>query len=207
MHDSTNLNKARLSRQETGFTLLEMVVVIALLGIISGTVLLGYEGVQEQGREEMTRFEMAEIRKALLQFRRDSGSHDFPGQGIYDCTGDATQIAWCQSPANFWMLFDDPIGVDWNDDTKRGWHGPYLRNQFTVVNYEAVTGLQGVVDPYNNPYLMLGLGVEDEDDEPRLVSMGANGEYDSEDDGEDDGEDDYNPCLAKDDDVVVCLLR
>ena len=100
---------------------------------------------------------MAEIRKALLQFRKDSGTRSFPGQGSYDCTDaangnpadinpnidaqlpidagltDAVKIAWCQHPANLWMLFEDPFGrtplEHWNADTKRGWNGPYLQRK------------------------------------------------------------------------------
>lgn len=61
---------------QTGFTLLELLVVIALLAIIAGAATLGYDGVQDQGRADVTRYEMAEIRKALLQFRRDT--QEFP---------------------------------------------------------------------------------------------------------------------------------
>ncbi|WP_404357772.1 type II secretion system protein GspG [Methylotuvimicrobium sp. KM1] len=56
----------------TGFTLLELLAVITLLGVLAGGALLAYEGVQEDGEDSLARFELAEIRKALLQFRRDT---------------------------------------------------------------------------------------------------------------------------------------
>ncbi|MBE0471374.1 MAG: type II secretion system protein [Methyloprofundus sp.] len=173
-------------KRQTGFTLLELLVVITLLAIVAGVALVSYEGVQASGRADATRFEMAEIRKALLQFRRDSGSHDFPGQGIYDCTddvnggnitdknalmtfpaeagsNDADIIAWCQHPANFWMLFTDPLGKGWNPDTKRGWNGPYLQRKSGYVDVgddlqqnglgspimgTPIKSLWGIADPY-----------------------------------------------------------
>ncbi len=78
-------SKSMIIRPQTGFMLLELLMVVALLAVPVGLALLGYEGIQEQGRDESTLFEMAEIRKALLQFRRDSGTNDFPGQGQYAC--------------------------------------------------------------------------------------------------------------------------
>ncbi len=140
-----------------GFTLLELLVVITLLAVLASAALLGYEGIQDQGRYDVARFEMAEIRKALLKFRRDSGANAFPTQGQYDCTddfnggnstvqnslmtfpseagvNDAEIIAWCQHPTNFWMLFQDPFGSGWNIDTRRGWNGPYLQRKTGYVD-------------------------------------------------------------------------
>lgn len=138
---------------QSGFTLIELLIVITLLGIVSGVVVLAYQNVQDQGSYDATRFEMAEIKKALLQFRRDSGTKSFPGQGIYDC-GDPNNAGalnpalinipvadyeWCKHPANFWMLFVNPLGADneWNFDTKRGWNGPYLQRKSGYLDIDA----------------------------------------------------------------------
>ena len=58
--------------RNAGFTLLELLAVIMLLGVLAGGALIAYEGVQDDGEYSLARFEMAEIRKALLQFRRDT---------------------------------------------------------------------------------------------------------------------------------------
>jgi prepilin-type N-terminal cleavage/methylation domain-containing protein len=204
-------------KYESGFTLLELLLVIALLAVTAGVAVQGYEGVQDQGRYDATRFEMAELRKALLQFRRDSGTNDFPRQGIYDCTDaangnpaganpdmdfleeagstDAEKIAWCQSPANFWMLFVDPLGDGWNPDTHRGWNGPYLQRKSGLISYEGVDDAWGVADPYQSPFILVN-----DDDKARIVSIGPDNVYDGEG---------ANPCEppAGSDDIVLCLLR
>ena len=61
---------------QAGFTLLELLVVITVMGILSTVAVMSYDGMQEQGQYDTTRVEMTEIRNALLQFRRDTG--EFP---------------------------------------------------------------------------------------------------------------------------------
>jgi prepilin-type N-terminal cleavage/methylation domain-containing protein len=208
-------------KHESGFTLLELLLVIALLSVTAGVVVQGYEGVQDLGRYDAARFEMAELRKALLQFRRDSGTNDFSGQGIYDCTDaandnpagvnpdmdfpaeagttDAEKIAWCQSPANFWMLFTDPFGrsqeAQWNPDTHRGWHGPYLQRKSGLISYGNVDDVWGIADPYQSPFILMG-----NDDEAHIVSFGPDKTH---------GGEDAIPCepSAGSDDTVLCLLQ
>lgn len=204
-------------RSQAGFTLLELLTVIALLAVLAGVALMGYDGVQDQARLDATRFEIAELRKALLQFRRDSGSNDLPGQGLYDCTdaangnpananpdfsfpaeagsSDAEKIAWCQHPANFWMLFADPLGIGWNSDTRRGWHGPYLQRKSGLQTIGAVSGVWVVNDAYDTPFELQILTP----DYARIVSAGADRNMPSA----------ANACepAAGSDDMVLCLLR
>lgn len=192
---------------ESGFTLLELLTVIVLLGIMAGIAVVSYDGVQEQALCEATRFEMAELRKALLQFRRDSGTNDFPGQGQYGCdpdmdfpleagTGNA-RIDWCKSEANFWMLFVDPLDNGWDPDTHRGWHGPYLQRKSGLISYEGVDDVWGITDPYQSPFILVDLG---DDKRARIVSFGPNKIYDGEG---------ANPCEPStgSDDIVLYLLR
>ena len=196
---------------QSGFTLLELLVVIFLITVIAGTALLGYEGVQDQGRDDITQFEMAEIRKALLQFRRDSGSHDFPKQGQYDCANmvnfpsniaslTATEKqGWCNSSANFVMLFENPLddpatpGIEggWNSDTHRGWNGPYLQNKRSLVSYSGIDFIPTITTPYQSPYL-LDLSAPES-----ILSMGSNGISGAISSCQSDDDDDY----------VVCLLQ
>lgn len=211
-------SKSIKTRSQAGFTLLELLAVIALMAVVAGTAVLAYEGVQDQGRQDTTRFEMAEIRNALLQFRRDSGSNDLPGQGVYVCedpanpgkinpdlinlpaeagTTDAAKLAWCESPANFWMLFADPLGNGWNPDTHRGWNGPYLQRKSGLMSYAGVDDLWVITDAYQATYLLLDL---DDPVKARLVSIGPD-------------KTDNNPTpsscqiAGSGDDTVLCLLR
>jgi prepilin-type N-terminal cleavage/methylation domain-containing protein len=216
-------NRTTKRLNQFGFTLLELLVVIALLAIAAGTVMISFDGVQEQGRIDATKFEMAELRKALLQFRRDSGSNDFPTQGVYDCTdfsngglatnpnsnfplsfsasvaamSNAEFISWCKSTDNFWMLFIDPFeraeANQWNEDTHRGWNGPYIQNRYGAISTSSIDNIPSVISPYQSSYLLFNLDIST----ASIVSMGENKTSGTITDCSSDDEDDY----------VVCLLQ
>lgn len=171
--------KLRIS--QSGFTLLELLTVITLMIITASVAVTSYNGVEDEGRFDVTKFEMNQIRKALIQFRKDSGTNSFPAQGSYDCTDevnggvdtepntnfsfpteagstDTEIIAWCQHPANFWMLFEDPLAIGWNIDTKRGWNGPYLQRKDGFLKLSGNTiGLEDIANDVwaiANPYVV-----------------------------------------------------
>lgn len=56
-----------------GFTLIELLAVVALMAVVAVAAVMSYEDVDNQAQADVTRYEMVELRKALLQFRRDTG--------------------------------------------------------------------------------------------------------------------------------------
>ncbi len=104
-------------RPQHGFTLLELLVVITLLSIIATVGLFSYEGSEDEARLATTRFEMDEIRKALLQFRKDTG--EFPCrvfvEGIYE--PDSIEM----SQLNFSSLSATPTAADYRTWCSNGY--------------------------------------------------------------------------------------
>lgn len=101
-----------------GFTLLEMLVVIALLGVVAGVVISALDSAVDDSLVPITQNEMVEIGKALRNFKRDNGDYPTPSH-----------------PADFSDLIagtasSPPTGYDeWNINTSRGWRGPYVSKQ------------------------------------------------------------------------------
>lgn len=60
------------NRPQSGFTLIELLLIIVLLGVLAVAAINAFEGNEDQGRENITRLEMVQLQKALLQFRRDT---------------------------------------------------------------------------------------------------------------------------------------
>lgn len=124
-----------------GFTLLELLVVTLILAIIGGGVILSLNNAEEDASFKIAQNEILEIKKAILQFKQDTGY--FPKQGPFnlgiDCSvpSNLAEQKFC-SPVNFEQLYSRPdiLALDpqehlenWNQDTKRGWRGPYLNRQ------------------------------------------------------------------------------
>lgn len=178
-----------------GFTLVELLVVVALLAIMASVAVLSLDMTRSGAEEDATRFEMSVLRKALLQFKYDV--RHFP-DGVDVLIDDERRLALlssCQSTDS--TKIDDTSGVSydmgctpWDKELKRGWNGPYL-------------SAGGDVDAWGNNYRLLdpadyapGIGTA------RIVSHGENGIY--------EGENATDPCLKfndASDDLVLCLVQ
>lgn len=146
------------------FTLIELILVVAVLATIAGGVLATMGGVEERASSEVTTHELGQLRDALLAFRRDLGS--FPNQGAFALPApDEEDLR--QLLARSWPLAPtappDPLAT-WNPDLRRGWRGPYLR----AVRVDDLTLPRKVIDPFGRPYV-LDL---DAVDGPRILSHG-----------------------------------
>ncbi|MCO5172520.1 MAG: type II secretion system GspH family protein [Planctomycetes bacterium] len=129
-----------------GFTLLELLVVVAILATIAGGVIATLGGVEEEAGRDLTRHQLAELKRAVLRFRADTGH--LPKQGPFDLAQgqggpaggsgvaglrDGETATWFYSPANLDQLLREPVRADgtpvlppWVPDRRRGWRGPYL---------------------------------------------------------------------------------
>lgn len=208
------------SRRNGGFTLLELLVVVALIAMVAGAAVMSLENTSNDAAIPVAQSEMVEIAKAIRQFKRDTGVYPTPVH-----------------PADFSDLLSGslPTGlVDWNVDAGRGWRGPYLTRQGTgwvtvcddllstgvgdpaKVSCGSVSEPQGLADPFElppsngllewsdcptcaarpkwgRPYLLFDLN----NGQARIVSMGPDGIY--------NGNNASNICAPNNDDLVLCL--
>lgn len=175
------------SDKAAGFTLMELLLIVFLLGTLAVTTMSALDGIGDDAAIQVTRAEMAEVVTAIRQFKRDTGW--YPGEGQYQCTdgaslnanlinipstlaNDTEKIAWCEHPANFWMLFTNPMQNpsdasilpinQWTPDSARGWRGPYLTQQsLGKVNIDGIDEMFGLHDkfphrPLGNDYVWNG---------------------------------------------------
>jgi|WetSurMetagenome_2_1015567.scaffolds.fasta_scaffold28614_4 prepilin-type N-terminal cleavage/methylation domain-containing protein len=111
-----------------GFTLAELLVVMAILALTSGLVIMAVGSVGRSTDTQLAQAECAEIRKAALRFAADMGQ---PPRYVAELLqspdpSDALGGWWWRTdgaPATALRSFDPAIG--------RGWNGPYLHAEFT----------------------------------------------------------------------------
>jgi len=115
------------------FSLMELVVCLAIMSVVAGGALVSFEGLGEDAQYTATVSEMQIVKKALLQFYHDMGT--LPGQGklSYSNLQNTGQTqAEFESAANMIQLFVKPEAAgdedqfNWSIDRSRGWRGPYI---------------------------------------------------------------------------------
>jgi len=69
-------------RMEKGFTLIELMVVIVILGILAGLVLPRFMGRTEEARRTKARIQIENLEGALKLYKLDSGTYPTTEQGL-----------------------------------------------------------------------------------------------------------------------------
>lgn len=95
--------------KQNGFTLLELMVVVAVLAVVSTTVVLNSSASRDYSQDMAVRTEMEQLRQAVVRFFQD--------QNVYDATS---------SPVDISFLFEQGDNDPWDPDYRTGWRGPYI---------------------------------------------------------------------------------
>lgn len=80
--------------QQKGFTILELLVVVVIIGIIAALVLVVYNSITKRALNEQTAFAVAAYKKALIQYATTSGS--YPVNSSF-CLGEGYPASGCGS--------------------------------------------------------------------------------------------------------------
>lgn len=132
----------------------ELILVIALVGILAGTLIPKVTQILDNVYNEGTKKEMNAIRKAILGDRREGLL------GYYDTVG-----SW---PPDIDALLSKPAGVlSFDPYTQIGWNGPYVGK----LNRDSIAGEADIKkDVWGHDYEITTIGGKH-----ALLSYGANG--------------------------------
>lgn len=99
----------RLNTNETGFTLMELLIVMAVLVILASIVIPRFAGRTEDARRSKAISDLENVGVALDMYEADNGTYPTSDQGL---------LALSEIPSI------DPVPINWN--------GPYLKKAITL---------------------------------------------------------------------------
>jgi len=191
-----------------GFTLLELVVVMAILVVLAGLVVLHIGTFQDEASDQATNTTLGSVRDAVLGTSAGQGYQ----QDMRNFTP-AQPISWL--PSTLASLYTAPAGASVYDPVNHlGWRGPYLNgdagsykvnvaNGFTT-DYGA-SGDPAPVDAWNHP-IVIQIPASDPT-YARLVSAGQDGVIQTPLNYLDSDGKPYPPKSMRGDDIVLFLFR
>ena len=88
-----------VGKTKSGFTIVELLIVIVVIAILAAITIVAYNGVQQRTRNTQTQMAMASYAKAMILYGQDKGS--YPTPAFFTCLGDEyTVTTKCDASAD-----------------------------------------------------------------------------------------------------------
>lgn len=113
MSDLSLSPSTTLSKQ-SGFTMLELVIVVAIMAIVAGSAIMSFGNTESDAEYQTTNYTLRQLASAVDRYLSDGNTLPELGPDI-------------ESPADIDFLINKPFGSDWNPDYRLGWRGPYIK--------------------------------------------------------------------------------
>ena len=133
-----NLKKLK---NEKGFTIVELLIVIVVIGILAAIVIVAYTGVTNRANQSSAKGNAESVQKVAEAYNADNGSYPTLAQVTGTWTNQSTRL-----PANVTVNSTQPDGSTSAD--KNGQHIYYLNKGTTggcIVYWDVVAGAIGKV--------------------------------------------------------------
>lgn len=127
----TMIYPTQLQTKKDGFTIIELVIVIAVIGILAMIVLVAYPGYQARNRDSVRKSDVQQVASALGAYAIQKNSYIEPGEA---CGSSRTAL---NGSGNGWLV------ADTNDLSD------YMDNSILecLVNAKVLSGSDPLIDP------------------------------------------------------------
>lgn len=75
-------SKVKNLKSSQAFTLIELLIVIAIIGVLSALLMTNFVGVRQRARDSQRKADLRQIQSALELYRADTGAYFIPGSGV-----------------------------------------------------------------------------------------------------------------------------
>jgi prepilin-type N-terminal cleavage/methylation domain-containing protein len=130
----------RVRRDINGFTIVELLIVIVVIGILAAITIVSFNGVQDKARGAKVNSDIAQIKKAIAAAEATSG------KTLNGITSSYSTGAPCWSKAAGTNLssLDKTNDQCWID----------YKNTLSAISNASGVNITALVDPWNRPYLI-----------------------------------------------------
>lgn len=120
------------------FTLIELLIVIAIIGILSALLIPNYMGVRERARDTQRKSDLKNIQTALEMYKSDQNPPAYPDPDL-----PAAGSCWSSGPGCTENIYMNKVPGDPNRTSK----DYYYDVDNTTLTYTLCTCLENVADP------------------------------------------------------------
>lgn len=110
--------------KQKGFTIVELLIVIVVIGILAAITIVAYNGMQQRSRDTTRAQDIASIKKALLLYQVDNGgvmttfSYGGGGPGGWNLSSSATWLSFLGT--TYGRIPVDPVNTGTTDPMLSG---------------------------------------------------------------------------------------
>lgn len=90
-----------MSKRQSGFTIVELLIVIVIIAILAAITIVAYNGIQERALNSDRDARITSIQKALEMYYIDNG--EYPTS--VSCGSTAINVSWCTTADASWDTF------------------------------------------------------------------------------------------------------
>ena len=84
-----------MKRAQAGFTIVELLIVIVIIGILAAITIVAYNGIQERANFSKSQSDLSALNKAIQLYYADNGSYPSSTSG---CTSASPSPAGARAP-------------------------------------------------------------------------------------------------------------